>query len=138
MGTRRISYLLLVGFGALILFPRCVAQGRGGTGSQEPKQQVYADLGQIMKGIMFPASNVIFATQKQNPADVTPAKDPSTATDLLDGSYGKWEAVENSALAIAWQSSKVPSMASAWTLGSVAVVIMRRCTSETRPCGNRT
>jgi hypothetical protein len=54
-----------------------------------------------MKGIMFPASNVIFAAQKQNPADVTPAKDPSTATDLLDGSYGKWEAVENSALAIA-------------------------------------
>ena len=37
----------------------------------------------------------------------------------------------------AWQSSKVPSMATAWTLGSVAVVIMRRCTSETRPFGNR-
>ena len=101
MGTRRISYLLLLGFGASVLSPQCDAQGRGDTGTQEQKQQVYAVLGQIMKGIIFPASNVIFATQKQNPADVTPAKDPSTATDLLYGSYGKWEAVENSALAIA-------------------------------------
>jgi cytochrome c553 len=54
-----------------------------------------------MKGIIFPASNVIFAAQRENPADVKPAKDPSTATDALDGSYGKWEAVENSALALA-------------------------------------
>ena len=38
----------------------------------------------------------------------------------------------------AWQSSKVPSMATAWTLASVAVVIIRRCTSETRPSGNST
>ena len=29
-------------------------------------------------------------------------------------------------------------MASAWTLAAPAVVIMRRCTSEMRPCGNRT
>ena len=97
----RIFYLLLVGFGALILSPQCDAQGRGAAGTQELKPHVYAVLGQVMKGIMFPASNVIFAAQKHNPADVTPAKDPSAATDLLDGSYGKWEAVENSALAIA-------------------------------------
>jgi cytochrome c553 len=50
---------------------------------------------------MFSASNVIFAAPRENPADVKPAKDPSTSTDLLDGSYGNWEAVENSALAIA-------------------------------------
>jgi hypothetical protein len=54
-----------------------------------------------MEGIMFPASNVIFAAQSENPADVKPAKDPATATDPLEGSYGKWETVENSALAIA-------------------------------------
>ena len=39
----------------------------------------------------------------------------------------------NIAFTSAWQSSKVPSMATACTLGSAAVVIMRRCTSETRP-----
>jgi hypothetical protein len=60
-----------------------------------------ANLGQLMKGTLYPASNVIFAAQDQNPADVPRAKDPNMATDLLTSSYGKWEAVENSALAIA-------------------------------------
>lgn len=53
-----------------------------------------------MKGTLYPESNVVFAAQDQNPADVQRAKDPSMATDLLMSSYGKWEAVENSALAI--------------------------------------
>jgi hypothetical protein len=97
----RISYLLLVGLGALILSPQCEAQRRGAAGTHELKPQVYAVLAQVMRGILFPASNVIFAAQGKNPADVKPAKDPSTATDLLDSSYGQWEAVENSALAIA-------------------------------------
>jgi len=97
----RILYLLLVGFGVLILSPPGDAQGRGAAGNQELKPQVYAVLGQVMKGIIFPASNVIFAAQRKNPADVKPALDPATATDPLDGSYGRWEAVENSALAIA-------------------------------------
>jgi|SRR5581483_8465693 len=101
MGTPRIFNLLLAGFGVLILSPHGDAQGRRTTGTQELKPQVYAALGEVMRGILFPASNVIFSAQKENPADVTPAKDPSGATDLLDGSYGKWEAVENSALAIA-------------------------------------
>ena len=34
------------------------------------------------------------------PTDVPPAKDPSTATNLLASAYGKWEAIENSALAL--------------------------------------
>lgn len=98
---RRSSYLLLVGFGALMLPPHCDAQGRGAARTQELKPHVYAVLAQLMRGIIFPASNVIFSAQKENPADVKPAIDPSGATDVLDGSYGKWEAVENSALAIA-------------------------------------
>lgn len=96
----KILGLLLVGMGALILSPPCDAQGRG-AGAQELKPHVYAVLAQVMRGILFPASNVVFAAAKENPADIKPAIDPSTSTDLLDGSYGKWEAVENSALAIA-------------------------------------
>src|SRR5271169_1957184 len=60
-----------------------------------------ATLAQLMKGTLYPESNVVFAAQDQNPADVPHAKDPSMATDLLTSAYGKWEAVENSALAIA-------------------------------------
>jgi hypothetical protein len=62
---------------------------------------VAATLGQLMKGVLFPSSNVIFAAQSENPADVPPAKDPSMATNPLASTYGKWEAVENSSLAIA-------------------------------------
>ena len=54
-----------------------------------------------MKGTLYPASNVVFAAQDQNPADVPRAKDPNMATDPLTSVFGKWEAVENSALAIA-------------------------------------
>ena len=46
-------------------------------------------LAQLMKGILFPDSNVLFFVQGQNPADVPPAKDPSTATDPLANIYGK-------------------------------------------------
>ncbi len=65
-----------------------------------PAMQVKADLRQLMRGTLFPSSNIIFAAQDQNPADVPPAKDPATATNLLASAYGKWEAIENSGLAL--------------------------------------
>ena len=69
--------------------------------AQAPALPVPATLAQLMKGTLYPASNVVFAAQDENPADVPRAKDPNMSTDLLTSSYGKWEAVENSALAIA-------------------------------------
>jgi hypothetical protein len=63
--------------------------------------QTQANLAQLMKGTLYPSSNVVFAAQSDNPADVPWARDPNMATDLLASAYGKWEAVENSALAIA-------------------------------------
>ncbi|HYL15862.1 MAG TPA: cytochrome c [Terriglobales bacterium] len=62
---------------------------------------VEANLAQLMRGTLYPSSNVIFAAQDQNPDKVPPAKDPATATDPLASAYGKWTAVENSGLAIA-------------------------------------
>jgi hypothetical protein len=64
------------------------------------KPEVHATLAQVMKGILYPASNVIFAAQNDNPADVKPAKDSATATNPLESAYGKWEAVENAAMAL--------------------------------------
>jgi len=58
-----------------------------------------------MKGILYPSSNVIFAAQSENPADVKPAADPAMATNPLASTYGQWQAVENSALAIAESSN---------------------------------
>ena len=64
-----------------------------------------ATLAQLMKGILYPSSNIIFAAQGDNPGDVPPAKDPATATNPLASAYGKWEAVENAGLAIAEAAS---------------------------------
>jgi hypothetical protein len=76
--------------------------GRGGP-ARGAASAMHADatLAQLMKGIFFTNSNVVFEAQNVNPADVPPAKDPSVATDPLANSYGKWEAVENSGLALA-------------------------------------
>lgn len=65
-----------------------------------PAGQVQANLAQLMRGILLPASNIIFFAQGNNPADVKPAADPSSATDPLASTYGGWTAVENSSLAL--------------------------------------
>lgn len=68
--------------------------------AQAAASRTPATLTQLMRGTLYPASNVVFAAQDQNPADVPRAKDPNMATDPLTTVFGKWEAVENSALAI--------------------------------------
>ena len=64
-----------------------------------------ASLLQVMRGIIYPASNVVFAAQGTDPATVKPAQDPSTATDPLMSTYGGWEAVQNAALALSESAS---------------------------------
>ena len=66
-----------------------------------PAAQLGGTLIQVMRGIIYPASNVIFAGSNGNPADVKPAKDPSIATDPLASTYGQWTAVENAGIALA-------------------------------------
>ncbi len=71
--------------------------------SQSPpstKVEIHATLSQLMKGIVYPASNVVFAAQNHDPAEVKPGPNPAMATDLLMSTYGQWQAIENSALAI--------------------------------------
>jgi hypothetical protein len=65
-----------------------------------PALPVPANLNQLMRGTLYPESNVVFAAQDENPANIPRAKDPNMATDPLTSIFGKWEAVQNSALAI--------------------------------------
>jgi hypothetical protein len=68
--------------------------------------KVYADLRQLMRGTLYPASNVIFAAQE----DITKLKadgDPATSPNPLTSTYGGWQAVENAGLAIAETASLV-------------------------------
>src|SRR5215470_11360283 len=100
--TRAVLVVLLGSSVSASLVERGQAQSpQRGTAMTAPAPRVQATLAQLMRGTLYPASNVIFAAQDQNPADVPQAKDPSTATNLLASSYGKWDAVENSGLAIA-------------------------------------
>jgi hypothetical protein len=66
-----------------------------------PSPKPYANLAQVMRGIPFPASNLIFDTQSNDPgAKPAEASGASGATAAFSGVYGGWQAVENAALAI--------------------------------------
>ncbi|PWU06520.1 MAG: hypothetical protein C5B51_12130 [Terriglobia bacterium] len=64
--------------------------------------QVHTDLNRLMRGLLYPASNVVFSAQNDNPADVKriPGRDPAMATDPLTSTFGGWQAVENAALVL--------------------------------------
>jgi hypothetical protein len=70
------------------------------TSAAAMKPEVAADLRQLMRGILFPNSNVIFFAQEEDPTKVPPAKDPSLSPNPLASTYGGWTAVENSAKAL--------------------------------------
>jgi hypothetical protein len=73
-----------------------------GTGAAAPAaRQVHGNLNQVMRGILFPASNVIFAAQGDDPASIKPEKDPSTSPNPLTSTYGGWAAVENAGITLA-------------------------------------
>ena len=76
-------------------------QARAQGGTAPATAQVHGNLAQVMRGVLFPNSNVVFFAQSNNPADVKPPADPSTSTDPLTNTYGGWTAVENSSLALA-------------------------------------
>jgi hypothetical protein len=100
---RKAAWFFTLIAGAVVQVASGQAPGRGpGRGGAAATQ---ATLAQLMRGILFPSSNVVFAAQSQNPAEVKPAKDPSLATNPLESTYGGWTAVENSGLAIAEAAS---------------------------------
>jgi len=105
----RSSLMILAGMVIAVPFPalsqaQAPAKSRptgSAAGSPIPGARVEANLAQLMRGTLFPSSNVIFAAQNVNPADVPQDKDSGTTVNLLASAYGKWTAVENSGLALA-------------------------------------
>jgi hypothetical protein len=94
--TKAISALLIASAMSTSLMERAAAQPPQKAAPTPP-----SNLAQLMRGTLYPESNVVFAAQDVNPADVPHAKDPAMATDPLESQFGKWQAVENNALAIA-------------------------------------
>jgi hypothetical protein len=65
--------------------------------------QIVANMNQLMRGVLYPAANVVFSAQQNDPAAATPGPlhDPSMSTDPLISTYGGWQAIENAALGLA-------------------------------------
>jgi hypothetical protein len=68
-----------------------------------PAAKAYGTLAQMMRGIPFPNSNIIFDTQTNDPG--APQKPVAggagtPATQQYSGVYGGWTAVENAAIAL--------------------------------------
>jgi hypothetical protein len=90
------------------------AQTPGGGAAPRPAKpasasaalKVEANLLQLMRGILYPASNVIFAAQDDLGKQPKP-EDASTSPNPLTTTYGGWQAVENAALAIAESANLV-------------------------------
>jgi hypothetical protein len=61
--------------------------------------QVKGTLNQVMRGILFPNSNIIFDAQDKDPAAPVDPKDQGSSP--YAGTYGGWEAVENASIALA-------------------------------------
>src|SRR6185369_1993459 len=99
-----LALLLSVTAGALT-GEALIAQARGARGGAAPAapraQQVQGNLLQVMRGILFPNSNVLFASQSVDPATVKKDADPTSSVNPLAGNYGGWEAIENSGIAMA-------------------------------------
>jgi hypothetical protein len=52
-----------------------------------------------MRGIVYPASNVVFAGQGDL-SNLPKAKDPATSPNPLTSTYGGWVAIENASIAL--------------------------------------
>ena len=65
------------------------------------RYRVHGNLNQVMRGILFPNSNVVFAAQNEDFVKIQQDKDPSLATDPLKGVYNSWTAIEDSGYALA-------------------------------------
>jgi hypothetical protein len=85
-----------------IFFISCTqAQPPAPAASSAPAAKPYGTLAQVMRGIPFPNSNIIFDTQSTDPAAAQkPAEPGAPASQTFGGVYGGWQAVENAAIAL--------------------------------------
>lgn len=93
----------------------CVAQLAGGCAEQsdagseaaaiaaaaEAQPEPLMTVNQVMHAILFPLGNAVFLAQTEDPEAIPRDPQPSSSPNPLTGLYGGWQAVENSALALA-------------------------------------
>jgi hypothetical protein len=65
-----------------------------------PALKAHGTLAQVMRGIPFPNSNIIFDTQSSDPAAPKKSDTSGGATSTYANTYGGWQQVENAAVAL--------------------------------------
>ena len=65
-----------------------------------PDPEPMGSLAQVMRGILFPNSNILFDVQSVDPANPPPAAAGGGATANFSGIYSGWQMVENAAIAL--------------------------------------
>jgi hypothetical protein len=96
-----VAAAFMAGVGAIAVVQAQAPAARGGGAPAAARYRVHGNLNQLMRGILFPSSNVLFAAQNEDFAKIQQDKDPSLATDPLRGVYNGWTAVESAGLALA-------------------------------------
>jgi hypothetical protein len=92
--------LVIVLFGGLVIW--CGAVSAQAPKPAAPAAKLDANLLQLMRGTLYPASNVLFAAQDDLDKQPKVAEaDAATSPNPLTSTYGGWAAVENAGLAIA-------------------------------------
>lgn len=102
--SRTLAALAVAG-----LVSGCVEPPAGESAETEPSGAPTASVegppvmtvNQLMRGILFPLGNAVFLAQSEDPDALPRDPMPSASPNPLTGLFGGWEAVENSALALA-------------------------------------
>ena len=85
---------------ALIFVGACTSTPAPAPTPEALTAKVQGSLAQVMRGILFPNSNIIFDAQDKDPG-APPDPKASAAAGPYAGTYGGWEGVENASLALA-------------------------------------
>jgi hypothetical protein len=85
----------------LVFVAACSSPAPAPTAPAADAPQVKGNLNQVMRGILFPNSNILFDAQDKDPAAKPDPNDAAAAAHPFAGTYGGWEAVENASIALA-------------------------------------
>jgi hypothetical protein len=95
---------MLVLTAATLTGGQAAGAGRQGGGADPAAYPAVGNVAQLMRGIFFPNSNLIFTVQQRDPGAPPPAPSPSTPATMFDwgmGIYTGWQVVDNAAIALA-------------------------------------
>jgi hypothetical protein len=81
--------------------PDDAAVGSPDTAAANARSAPLMTVNQLMHAILFPLGNAVFFAQAEDPEAVPRDPMPSSSPNPLTGLYGGWQAIENSALALA-------------------------------------